>query len=148
MNGSSSNEATAASIISLSPAGQQYLSQARPWVKFISILAWIVFGFMIFFGFILAIGGIVLPFERADENSFGALSRIEFVVLGFLYILPAFLYIPPAVFLWRYASAILSLKENRSSEALENALKHQTSFGATLVYCWLLVWHWEYSVLF
>ena len=128
MNGGSSNEATTASTVSLTPAGQQYLSQARPWIRFLSILVFMGFGFVMLFGFLMAVGGIMLPLDDASDTAFGALAGMEFVVIGFFYFFLALLYLPPAVFLWQYASAIQSLERNPSSEALEGALKHQRSF--------------------
>ncbi len=38
------------------------------------------------------------------------------------------MYIAPGMFLWRYASAIQSLKASATAARLEDALKHQKSF--------------------
>jgi hypothetical protein len=80
------------------------------------------------FGFLMAVGGIMLPLDDVSGTAFGALAGMEFVVMGFFYFFLALLYLPPAVFLWQYARAIQSLERSPSSEALEGALKHQRSF--------------------
>jgi hypothetical protein len=50
------------------------------------------------------------------------------MALGGLYLLLAFLYIFPGLYLWRYANAIDSLVNAPQSLTLEEAMKHQTSF--------------------
>ena len=53
---------------------------------------------------------------------------INLVTVGLIYFFTAGFYIPPGIFLARYAGSIRSLEENRSAKSLEDTLKHQKSF--------------------
>ncbi len=117
------------SMAGLTPLAQQYLDQTRPWVRFISIMTFVSAGFM------LLLGGGMLAFSvfgglaARNRGEFGALGgAIGAGVMSLVYLVMAFVYVAPGVYLFRYASAIRHLKANSNAAALEDTLKHQKSF--------------------
>ncbi len=110
----------------LSPLGQQYLDQTRPWVRFMSILAFIGAGFMALAGAGIMLAGLAGGFS--DGGAGGMFGAIGGVVLGGVYLGMACLYIAPGVFLHRFAGSIRQLKLAPNAVALEAALRHQRSF--------------------
>jgi hypothetical protein len=102
------SETVPASVVTL-------LAQTRPWVRLMSILTFIALG-LSGLGFL-----VMLAVGRGLGGRMGATSLIPLlIVLGF--------YIPPAIFLWRYADAIRRLQEGGGMPALEEALSNQKSF--------------------
>jgi hypothetical protein len=55
-------------------------------------------------------------------------SAAGFGVMALVYVLLAFVYVAPGMYLSRYASAIKRLKANATAGGLEDTLKHQKSF--------------------
>lgn len=96
----------------------EQLRQTRPWVVFLSVMAFIGSGFML-------LGGVLVMFVGALAPTG---SAVPSVALGALYIPMAFLYIYPAIKLWAYGGAINRLLASRTSEDLAAALGQQKSF--------------------
>jgi len=111
----------------LTADGQRFLNQTRPWVRFMSIIVFIGAAFMVLGGVMLFLVGITGSLANTGNNAFGPMPGGGFGV-GLLYLVMAVLYIPPGIFLSRYASAIKNLESTRTSQALDNALKYQKSF--------------------
>lgn len=110
----------------LSQLTHQYLDQTRPWVRFMSILTFVAAGLMAVAGLgIIAIGMVGGLAAKEYGAEFGAIGA---AVVGLFYLLMAFLYTVPGVFLHRYAVAIRQLRATPTVGALEDALKHQKSF--------------------
>jgi hypothetical protein len=111
----------------LTADGQKFLNQTRPWVRFMSIMVFIGAAVSLLAGlmsFLLEVtGGLV----SARNQVFEGLSGGGFI-LGLIYFIMAIFYIPPGMFLSRYASAIRTLESEGTSSALESALKYQKSF--------------------
>jgi hypothetical protein len=111
----------------LSEKGRKYLSQTGPWVRFLSILFFISIGFMV-------LGGLAILFVGMTGSLFGKTNPAYSVLpggafaAGLIYIVAAILYLAPAVFLSRYASAIKKMRGEPSSQVLEGAIKYQKSF--------------------
>ncbi|AKV02052.1 hypothetical protein AKJ09_08715 [Labilithrix luteola] len=94
----------------------ELLRQTRPWVRTLSVFAFIASGSMV-------IGALaMLAFSSASGT-----KRFPAAV-GLIYLPMAALYIYPAIKLWTYGGAIARLEENRSPENLEAALAEQKSF--------------------
>ncbi len=110
----------------LSPLGQQYLDQTRPWVRFMSILAFVGAGFMALAGAVIMLVG--LAGGLSDSGAGGMFGAIGGVAIGGVYLGMACLYIAPGVFLHRFAGSIRQLKRDPNEGALEAALRHQRSF--------------------
>ncbi len=118
--------------ILLTETAQGFLNQTKPWVRFMSVMIFISSGFMVLAGFGLIMGGLVRGVTRTGQGplgSFGAFGGAGgMLVTGCFYIVLAFLYIAPGVFLSQYASAIKLLQADRSAQTLEDAIKRQKSF--------------------
>jgi hypothetical protein len=88
------------------------LQQTRPWVKLMAILSFVV------------IGGMLVATAVAATK---ALDFIKVSALVPMLILLLF-YVPPTLFLWRYAGGIRDLMKGGGQPALEAALRNQKSF--------------------
>ena len=121
-------EATGGTV-GLTPRAQQYLDETRPWVRFIAILTFVMAGFMLLGGLGLLAFTMIGGLAASNQRGFGFPgSAIGSGILALVYVVMAFVYIAPGVFLFRYASAITRLRTTASGQALEDALKHQKSF--------------------
>lgn len=114
-------------IILLTPIGQKYLDQTRPWARFLSIFCFAGACLSALAGLALIAIGLLghIPESQGLHPMFG---RAFGVVSGLLYILVGALYVPAGIFLFRYGGALRSLADHGTTEILENALKQQRSF--------------------
>lgn len=121
------NSGTVGPIVLLTPIGQKYLNQTRPWARFLSICCFAGACFTALAGLALLAVGLLghIPESQGLPPWFG---RGFGVVSGILYVLVAALYVPAGLFLFRYAGALASLGTHETTEMLENALKQQRSF--------------------
>ncbi len=123
--------ATSASpaIATLTPLGQQYLDQTRPWARFMSVMTFVSAGFLALIGFVMLLVGIFGGLAARETGALGPLGgAIGMGLMAVLYLAMACVYIAPGMFLWRYASAIQGLKVSATTGLLEEALKQQRSF--------------------
>ena len=111
------SEATATSGF-VTPAAIAHLRGTRPWVRLLSILGFVGVGFLV----IAAVG--VVGFTRLIPGT-GPLGGLA---VGSFYLLMAGIYVFPALFLSRYASAIRRLESARDAVSLERALEEQKKF--------------------
>lgn len=104
----------------------QYLGQTKPWVRFMSVMTFIAAGFMV----IGALGMFAMGATAgmSTNNPLGGMAGGMGIVLALFYLVLAGLYVAPAIFLGRYASAIGRLHRDGSISTLEEALMHQRSF--------------------
>jgi hypothetical protein len=109
----------------VSPSTIALLSGTKPWVRFMSVLMWIGVAFMLLAG---AGMGLVSVMGAAKSASTGPFGGAEFIVLAVIYGVMAFVYIFPAIKLWKYANRIGSLGSTRSVVDLDAALNEQRSF--------------------
>ena len=91
----------------------ELLAQTRPWVRFFSVLLFIAAGLMFIMAPAVVFLGDMGPMQRAA---------------GIVYFVFACVYIPPAVYLGRYAGRINELLASRGVSDLEGALQAQKSF--------------------
>jgi hypothetical protein len=98
------------------------LRQTRPWVLFLSVLFFISSGLMLLLGVGMAVVG-----AAASATASGA-TKFPPALIGLVYVPLGFLYIYPALKLWKYGSAIGRLVASRSPGDLEDALAQQKSF--------------------
>ena len=98
----------------------EMLRQTKPWVRFVSVLG--------FIAAVLFILGGIFTLITISVGAGTGLSPLE--VVGFLavYVTLGLLYLPPSVFLFRYASRIADLMADRRVDNLERALQAQKSF--------------------
>lgn len=104
--------------ISVTPLMIEHLEATKPWVRFISVIMFIVAGLIGLVG--LAIMFIPTPMAGGSQ-AFGFL-------VGILYIVMSGLYLAPAYFLFQYASSIQDLLRGGGDSAMESALGNQKSF--------------------
>ena len=97
----------------------ELLRQTKPWVRLFSVLGMIGVLLMA----LVALAITLMGFGPLRFTPFAA--RFGF---GFLYLLLAGLYVPPVLFLHRYASRIRDLMDDPSAPNLEEALRAQKSF--------------------
>ena len=111
----------------LTADGQKFLNQTRPWVRFLSIMVFIGAAFTLLGGLMVILVGLTGNFFGAGSGAFDQLPGGGFA-LGLIYMVMAVLYVPPGIFLSRYASAIKNLESTPTSQGFERALKYQKSF--------------------
>jgi len=102
--------------IKVTPLMVEHLRATRPWVKFLAILGFISVGLMF-------LGGLIMMTALSGVRGAGGAPAI-----GLLYWLFALLYIAPAIFLNRYATAIRELLQGGGATPMEKALESQKSF--------------------
>ena len=93
----------------------EILRQPKPWVRFLSILGFIMSALMVVGGALLGLLGVVS-------------GRADFLLLVIIYPLCGLLYFIPCVFLHRYASRISDFLSSGQPGDLEDALEAQKSF--------------------
>jgi hypothetical protein len=97
----------------------ELLRQTRPWVLFLSVLFFLASGFMLLAG----LGMVALGAATTTDA-----AKFSPALIGLVYVPLAFLYVYPAIKLWKYGSAIGQLVASRSAADLEAALGQQKSF--------------------
>jgi len=95
----------------------QLLAQTRPWVKLVSVLFFIALGLML-------IGGLVVIGFLGGARGSETAGLAAFIPLAIVMLL----YLPPTLFLWKYAGHIRRLQAGGGMPALEEALASQKSF--------------------
>jgi len=100
-----------------------HMRQTKPWVRFLSILGFIVTGMMMLMGLFVMFGGGLLA---AITDS--ALGGLEAVALGFFYLIISVIYIFPALYLFRFADGIKKMINVDQVAGMEEALRYQKSF--------------------
>lgn len=109
----------------VSPSTIAILSATKPWVRFMSVLMWIGVVLML----LVAAGmGVISSLGVAKSMPSNAFGGVQLIVLAVIYGIFAFIYIFPALKLWKYANRIVSLGATRSVADLDAALNEQRSF--------------------
>jgi hypothetical protein len=109
----------------------EHLKLTRPWVQLLAVLGFLGSGLMVIAGLMMTVLGSTGAF-KASDNPFGAAFGAG---LGVVYILIAFLYIMPSIYLMRYARSIKALLASPRVPGLEEALGHQKSFWRFVGIC-------------
>ena len=116
---------TGGSADAVSPTTIAMLAGTKPWVRFFSVLMWISVGLMLLAAAVMIVLSTIGAAKSLSSGPFGGKQLIVFaVVYGIL----AFVYIFPAIKLWKYANRIGSLGATRSVTDLDAALNEQRSF--------------------
>lgn len=108
----------------LSPAVLQTLAGTRPWVRFCSIIGFIVTGLIFLMAAVMLFGGAAM-FATGGEN---ALTGSLPVIFALVYVVMGLFYLFPSIKLWKYGTHIASLMSSQSMADLEAALESQRSF--------------------
>jgi hypothetical protein len=99
-----------------SDAVVKLLAQTRPWVRRMAIFAFVGIGLFVLLIVVMGTLG-----ERLGAGKVAASAFIPLLAVMLFYV-------PPALFLWGYASSIKQLQTGGGQTALENALRSQKSF--------------------
>ena len=102
------------------------LRGTRPWVLLFSILGFLGAGLLFFAGLAVMLGG--GAFLLGGVEGGGAAEGGMIFGLGLLYILLAFLYVMPSLYLFRYAGRIARMTSGGGVAALVEALDQQRRF--------------------
>ena len=105
------------------------LQRTKPWLRFFGVLMWIAVAFMLFGALAMvamSIGGAAMA--TAGNSPFGAAEGGIMLGVAVLYALMSFLYIYPAIKIWKAGTAIKRLSTSRQPEDLIAALDHQRAF--------------------
>lgn len=92
------------------------LAQTRPWVKLMAVLCIV--------GAVLMVVAMLVGFTLGSRGPIRTEALVGLLPISLLLLL----YVPPALFLWRYAAGIRQLESDRSFPALERAVLNQKSF--------------------
>lgn len=106
----------------------QYAAQMKPWIRFISVLMFICSGLMILVGAGVALIGTLAGAAARETPGAMGLGLVGGALLGGIYVVIGLVYLAPAVFLGRTASAIKRMQSGDPTSALEDVLKNQKSF--------------------
>ena len=115
--------ASYASNAAISQGVIEQLAGTKPWVRFMSVMSFIGAGLMLLAGLGMGVAGSV-----GAMNGKNGMGGGFFVGVAVAYALFAFIYIYPALKLWKYASYIGQLLISGSMLDLEAALGQQRSF--------------------
>lgn len=102
-----------------SPVALDLLRKTRPWTRLLGVLGALGLGFILLAALFMAIGA---------TPPFNAMPPGPRLVAALLYVLMAFLQLPPVIFLNRYASRITDLLATGTMAELEAALAAQKAF--------------------
>jgi hypothetical protein len=105
---------------SITPSLVSALVKTRPWVMLIGVMTMVGCGLLILVGIFMAFLGMG---EMDDElgAGFG-------LVIAIVYLLMAFLYFFPGLYLLRYGRAIKEVDRVANGDTIESALRHQLAF--------------------
>ncbi len=95
------------------------MRSTKPWIRLLSVLGFIAVAFGVFMGIFMMAGGSLFPQTGGVYPTF---------FKGIIQILVSLLYIFPAMYLFKYSSAIGSFLHNRREIDMESALLYQKSF--------------------
>lgn len=104
----------------LSALSIEFLGDASPWMKFISILGFIFSGLMV----IIAFASLAMP----SVNSIGFLSFIIYLIAGIVMILPN-------IYLFNYAKKINQYIESDDTDKIETAFEMQKKYWQYVGIC-------------
>ncbi|HKL07901.1 MAG TPA: hypothetical protein VJ896_03950 [Bacteroidales bacterium] len=103
--------------VSLSESSNDYLKKTAPWMKFVSIVGFIMCGIMVIAGFVMMLN---------SGNTFSG-SNIG-IGAGFLYLVGAVIFFIINRFLFLYANGVNKVYKLNDYDALETAFKMQKNF--------------------
>lgn len=102
------------------------LQRTKGWVRLIGVLMWIAVVIMLLVGVAIISTQSIGLFAAGGEIN--AYQSGQIFGLAAVYAIFAFLYIYPAIKIWKYGSAIKKLSASRQPEDLVAALNHQRGF--------------------
>lgn len=113
----------------------QQLAGTKGWVRFISVLMFIGAGLMLLVALMMGLMGSAMASATKNPVFSGGMG----VFLAVIYAAFAFVYIYPAVKLWKYATCIGSLMASGATFDLEAALNEQRAFWKFIGILFLII---------
>jgi hypothetical protein len=111
----------------VTPAMVQSLRATKPWIRFCSILGFIITGFVFLAALMMGAGGGMMASSMPDSGTGIPMGGL-YAALAVAYVLMGFLYLFPSLKLWKYGNRIVDLMSSHSVQDLEAALDAQRSF--------------------
>jgi hypothetical protein len=113
----------------ITPLMVEHLRDARPWVRFLSVMCFIGAGFMVLAAGLMFLGGMV-GLAASKSRTPGADALVG-PIGGLFYLVTAGFYVLPGVLMHRIANAIDEFVTIPSSSTLENALDKNRGYWKT-----------------
>ena len=111
--------------LQITPKAVSFLATTAKWTKFLAILGFIIAGFLILAGIIVALFYSTLSSKM--ENT-GLMSYFNSELIGLVYIVIAGLYIWPILYLNNFSNAMTRAVRSGTTERLTNALLNLKRF--------------------
>lgn len=106
----------------------QKLQATKPWFRFFGVIMWIAVALMLLGGFGM-LAGAVIGISAGGQAGAGMAAQAGILIgMAVAYVILAFLYIYPAIKIWKAGTAIKRLVNSRQPEDLVAALEHQRAF--------------------
>lgn len=121
-----SNMGNAGNAGMITPLMVEHLRNARPWIRFLSVMCFIGAGFMVLAAGLMFLGGMV-GLAASKSRAPGADALVG-PIGGIFYFLMSGFYVFPGVLMHRIANAIDEFVVVPSSSTLENALDKNRSY--------------------
>lgn len=127
----SAPEMTASPSVPVDPGSGYELSEAMlnavhtsgPWLRFMSVLGFISLALMLLVGLFMLVAGV---FGAALSKELGGAGVL--VAMAVMYLALSFVYLFPALYLWRAADGAAESRRGEVSSGVEKALANQKSF--------------------
>lgn len=107
------------------PGAVAALAGTKPWVRFMSVLIWLLSGLLLFMSFAVVFTVVIGAYDHDRDAAF--LKKIVIGTAAY-YALAGFAVIYPALKLWKYASGIAQVMNSRTTADLDAALNHQRRY--------------------
>ncbi|MCL2210110.1 MAG: DUF5362 domain-containing protein [Treponema sp.] len=107
---------------SITPLMLKYLNETSPWLRFVGILGYILCGFLVILGIIIAASSTVAASLLGND-----LENFPIWIIGFLYIPLALLLFFPSHYTFKFGQKIKNYQFSSSNDDLENAFKNNKS---------------------
>lgn len=102
-----------------------FLKEIAKWTKFISIVGFVLVGFMVIAG--LSMGSLMSTFASMIPDEAPAAMAFTGGIFGAVYILMALLYAIPVYYLYKFSSKLKTAIQQHNEAALEESLKNLKS---------------------
>ena len=95
------------------------MRSTKRWTRFLAIVGFVSVGFMVLFGLFMIFAGHLFPHKEGPYYS---------VIMGVYCFIASILYLIPAIYIFKYSSAIGRFLNNKKAFEMESALSYQKSF--------------------
>jgi hypothetical protein len=114
----------------------EYLESTAKWAKFLSIVGFIMIGFMLLAGLF---AGSVFTLFSSEMNQSGAMSAAEGTILSVVYFVFGVIYFFPCLFLFQFSSRMLTALHSSDQATLNSSLSQLKAcfkfFGIVTIVC-------------